>query len=60
MDRAMPPIGLSSLPLPNALDCARIPRLPATAYYIPDFISEDEETLLLDKVCPHAHPRVPT
>ncbi|KAJ0107633.1 hypothetical protein J7T55_007824 [Diaporthe amygdali] len=41
------PTGVS---LPSSLDQARIPRLPATAYYIADFISEEEERLILDKL----------
>lgn len=37
--------------LPPSLDRARITTLPQTAYYIPDFISEEEERMILDKVC---------
>lgn len=37
--------------LPLSLDHARITTLPQTAYYIPDFISEEEERMILDKVC---------
>ena len=37
--------------LPASLEDAKITRLPSTAYYIPNFISEEEERLLLDKVC---------
>lgn len=40
--------------LPDALDTARITRLPSTAYYIPNFISEEEEKIILDKVRPAA------
>ena len=36
--------------LPTSLEEARIKSLPSIAYYIPDFISEDEERLILDKV----------
>lgn len=42
--------------LPVALDHARISRLPATAYYMPDFISEAEEKIILDKVCSPSEP----
>lgn len=49
MDRATTFAGVV---LPSALDQARVTRLPSTAYYIPDFISEEEEQLLLDKVRP--------
>lgn len=48
MDSAVLPAGVI---LPEAFERARITRLPATAYYIPNFISEDEEKILLDKVC---------
>lgn len=33
------------------LEAARITSLPADAFYIPDFVSEDEESWLLRKVC---------
>ncbi len=36
--------------LPVSLEAARIDSLPATAYYIPNFISVEEEQLILDKV----------
>lgn len=38
--------------LPSSLDAAKITSLPATAYYLPDFISEEEERMILDKVRP--------
>ncbi|KAL1854350.1 hypothetical protein Daus18300_011536 [Diaporthe australafricana] len=47
MGRVALPTGVS---LPSSLDQARIPRLPAAAYYIADFISEEEERLILDKI----------
>lgn len=47
MDCANLPPGVS---LPSALDQAKIPRLPATAYYVPNFISVEEERNILDKV----------
>lgn len=49
MGRATLPAGVA---LPSTLEPARIACLPATAYYIPNFISEDEERLILDKVRP--------
>ncbi|KAF3770530.1 hypothetical protein M406DRAFT_344225 [Cryphonectria parasitica EP155] len=54
MDRATPP---SEVSLPSALDQAKIHCLPATAYYIPDFISEDEEKIILDKIASAPKPR---
>lgn len=36
--------------LPPTLELARIQGLPAAAYYIPSFISEEEERLILGKV----------
>lgn len=38
--------------LPSSLDAAKITSLPATAYYLPNFISEEEERMILDKVRP--------
>ncbi|KAG5980469.1 hypothetical protein E4U55_003995 [Claviceps digitariae] len=43
----MAPIDASSLP--SNLGQARIQGLPSTAYYIPDFISPEEERLVLDR-----------
>ena len=43
-------IAMEELKLPTSLSEAVIPSLPATAYYIPDFISCTEEALLLNKV----------
>jgi alkylated DNA repair protein alkB family protein 6 len=40
----------TGLSLPQFLDLARISSLPDSAYYIADFLSEDEERLILDKV----------
>ncbi|KAI7778146.1 hypothetical protein LA080_002572 [Diaporthe eres] len=54
MGHVAPPTGVS---LPSSLDQARIPRLPATAYYIADFISEEEERLILDKISGAPKPR---
>ncbi|TQV99966.1 hypothetical protein V2A60_005380 [Cordyceps javanica] len=38
-----------SVTLPASLEAARINGLPASAYYIPDFISPEEERFILDK-----------
>jgi alkylated DNA repair protein alkB family protein 6 len=38
--------------LPASLDNVRIESLPPAAYYISDFVSEDEERNILDKVWP--------
>ncbi|KAJ3469213.1 hypothetical protein MRS44_003278 [Fusarium solani] len=43
--------------LPPSLDHARITTLPQTAYYIPDFISEEEERMILDKISSAPKPR---
>ncbi|RSL71265.1 hypothetical protein CEP51_012081 [Fusarium floridanum] len=43
--------------LPPSLDHARITSLPQTAYYIPDFISEEEERMILDKISSAPKPR---
>ena len=37
--------------LPQSLQHVTIETLPSTAYYIPDFISEEEERAILEKVC---------
>jgi alkylated DNA repair protein alkB homolog 6 len=36
--------------LPASLEEVRIEQLPSNAYYIADFISKEEEQVLLDKV----------
>ncbi|KAK0621368.1 alkylated DNA repair protein-like protein alkB 6 [Bombardia bombarda] len=41
---------LSKVHLPASLEQCRITALPPSAYYIPDFISEEEEKLILDKI----------
>lgn len=51
MNRAAPPAPHGGVLLPSTLDEAKISRLPATAYYIPNFITEEEEAFILDKVC---------
>lgn len=40
--------------LPASLQHARVSGLPPASFYIPDFISEEEEKLLLNKVHPRA------
>ncbi|KAI0016702.1 Alkbh6 protein [Xylariomycetidae sp. FL0641] len=43
--------------LPNALDRVRISCLPSAAYYISDFITEDEEQAILQRVASAPKPR---
>ncbi|KAG5986913.1 hypothetical protein E4U54_005219 [Claviceps lovelessii] len=43
--------------LPSNLGQARIQGLPSTAYYIPNFISPQEERLLLDRIAAAPKPR---
>lgn len=45
--------------LPTSLDDAKITGLPSTAFYIPNFITEEEERQILDKVYSFARPPVP-
>ena len=43
----------ASLSLPDSLENVRIEALPPAAYYIADFITEEEEAAILHKVgCP--------
>lgn len=48
---------MDSLPqltfLPDSLEDVRIKSLPSSAFYIADFITEEEEQVLLNKVSPH-------
>jgi len=46
---------MAAINLPPSLEYARIHDLPSTAYYIPDFISEDEECSILSKVRSSRH-----
>ncbi|KAK4216107.1 hypothetical protein QBC37DRAFT_417776 [Rhypophila decipiens] len=39
-----------SVRLPQSLEHARIPNLPPSAFYMADFISEEEEKLILEKI----------
>lgn len=41
-----------NLKLPSALEHARITDLPAAAFYIPNFITAEEEQVILHKVRP--------
>ncbi|PNY26947.1 Alpha-ketoglutarate-dependent dioxygenase alkB-like protein 6 [Tolypocladium capitatum] len=43
--------------LPPSLEHARVQGLPSAAYYIPDFISNDEERLILSKIAAAPKPR---
>jgi alkylated DNA repair protein alkB family protein 6 len=45
---------LSPIKLPPSLEACRIRALPPAAYYIADFISEEEEQAILHKVAGHA------
>ncbi|KAH6978679.1 hypothetical protein EDB82DRAFT_234455 [Fusarium venenatum] len=47
----------SHILLPESLQHARIISLPQTAYYIPNFISEKEEQMILDKISTAPKPR---
>lgn len=44
-------MALSGVALPSSLAEAKIASLPSTAYYVPNFISADEERAILDRVC---------
>lgn len=48
---ALPSMDKDDVLLPPSLERARINTLPQTAYYIPNFITEQEEQNILDKVC---------
>lgn len=42
--------GTGDARLPSSLEAAKIASLPAASYYVPNFISEEEEHMILDKV----------
>lgn len=42
--------GTSDAQLPSSLEAAKITSLPPASYYVPNFISEEEERMILDKV----------
>ncbi|KAI2642546.1 hypothetical protein GGS21DRAFT_177391 [Xylaria nigripes] len=48
---------LNTSSLPQSLDHARVPGLPSAAFYISDFITEEEEKLILDKIASAPKPR---
>ncbi|KEZ42606.1 Uncharacterized protein SAPIO_CDS5847 [Scedosporium apiospermum] len=53
-----PPSSSPALPsLPQSLEDARIRTLPASAYYLPNFITEEEEQFILDKIANAPKPR---
>ncbi|KAF4121219.1 alkylated DNA repair protein alkB-like protein 6 [Geosmithia morbida] len=47
----------ATVQLPTSLEHARVRGLPPALFYIPDFISEEEERILLDKVAAVPRPR---
>ncbi|KAF6838037.1 Alpha-ketoglutarate-dependent dioxygenase alkB-like protein 6 [Colletotrichum plurivorum] len=47
----------NAVTLPACLDDVRVTRLPASAFYIPDFISEEEEQAILQKIADAPKPR---
>ncbi|KAI2613081.1 uncharacterized protein GGS25DRAFT_518761 [Hypoxylon fragiforme] len=47
----------TTLTLPDSLDQVRITSLPPAAYYISDFITEEEEKAILDKIASAPKPR---
>ncbi|KAL6692607.1 hypothetical protein J3F84DRAFT_383329 [Trichoderma pleuroticola] len=49
--------GIGDAWLPSSLEAARITSLPSTAYYVPNFISEEEERLILDRIAAAPRPR---
>ncbi|KAI6771978.1 hypothetical protein HG530_002936 [Fusarium avenaceum] len=55
-DSALPGIEKGIL-LPSSLEHARIATLPQTAYYIPNFITEEEEEMILGKISSAPKPR---
>lgn len=52
-----PETGSSTISLPQSLEQARIHSLPSSAYYIPDFVSEEEERHILEKIANAPKPR---
>lgn len=43
--------------LPSSLEQAEVQKLPSSAFYIPDFLSAEEERVILDKVANAPKPR---
>ncbi|KAL7768915.1 hypothetical protein ACKLNR_000299 [Fusarium oxysporum f. sp. zingiberi] len=54
---ALPSTDKDDVLLPPSLEHARINTLPQTAYYIPNFITEQEEQNILDKISSAPKPR---
>ncbi|KAF4457532.1 alkylated DNA repair protein alkB like 6 [Fusarium austroafricanum] len=54
---ASPSTDKAGILLPPSLEHARITTLPQTAYYIPDFITEEEERVILEKISSAPKPR---
>ncbi|CEJ89483.1 hypothetical protein VHEMI05325 [[Torrubiella] hemipterigena] len=48
---------MATTALPTSLEECRISKLPSTAYYIPNFISEEEEQQILEKIQTAPKPR---
>ncbi|KAG7051362.1 alkbh6 protein [Colletotrichum scovillei] len=48
---------LAAVNLPASLDDVRVKKLPPSSYYIADFISEEEERLILQKIAEAPKPR---
>ncbi|KAI1106311.1 hypothetical protein F4804DRAFT_330493 [Jackrogersella minutella] len=48
---------IANLSLPNSLEQVRIASLPPAAYYISDFITHEEEAMILDKIASAPKPR---
>ncbi|EXF76977.1 calpain [Colletotrichum fioriniae PJ7] len=48
---------LGAVNLPASLDDVRVKKLPPSSYYIADFISEEEERLILQKIAEAPKPR---
>ncbi|KAK1722363.1 calpain [Colletotrichum acutatum] len=48
---------LGAVNLPASLDNVRVKKLPPSSYYIADFISEEEERLILQKIAEAPKPR---
>lgn len=51
------PVSSPGVCLPPSLEQAKVRSLPSSAFYIPDFISEDEERVFLDKIASAPKPR---
>ncbi|PTB46463.1 hypothetical protein M441DRAFT_85522 [Trichoderma asperellum CBS 433.97] len=49
--------GTGDARLPSSLEAAKITSLPPTSYYVPNFISEEEERMILDKIAAAPRPR---